>query len=270
MNDELTLIQKAERFLRAEVGTVQAVVVLGSGMSRVLAAEGVKIPYPSIPGFPVPTVEGHAGLLQVADIEGGRVAVLRGRAHLYEGYRPEEVVRPVRIFARLGARTFLATNAAGVVDPKFRPGQLMFLRDHLNFLWANPLRGSNLDEFGPRFPDLSRAYDRELIRVGRRAAGRAGHEGIYAGMAGPSFETPAEIRMLRKLGAGAVGMSTIPEVIAAVHAGLRTGAVSCLTNWAAGLSKKPLTHEEVIETTARTEQLLDRVVRAQLRHVLGA
>lgn len=265
MNAELAAIDRAVRFLRPKVGALDAAVILGSGMSRALPLRGDAIPFAKIPGFPASSVLGHAGVLQHGKMKGTRVAVLRGRAHLYEGHGAAEIARPVRVMARLGIRTLIVTNAAGVVESKFRPGDLMFITDHINLSGGNPLRGPNLDTLGPRFPDMSSAYDPDLTRLGLRLAGRSARRGVYAAMPGPSFETPAEIRMLRGLGAHAVGMSTVHEVIAAVHAGVKVVGISCLTNWAAGLARQPLNHEEVLEVTARVEDRLGRVLEGLLQ-----
>jgi purine-nucleoside phosphorylase len=229
----------------------EAAVVLGSGLSDLdLGPVSARIPYSAIPGFPRPSVPGHAGVLTLH----GAVAVLRGRAHLYEGRAVEDVVRPVRVLARLGARTLVLTNAAGAIHPAFRPGDLMVIEDHLNLTGTNPLRGT------AAFVDMTGVYDPDL----RRAAGRGVRRGVYAAMPGPSYETPAEVRMLRRLGADAVGMSTVPEAIAARSEGMRVLGLSCLANRAAGLAGRPLSHAEVL---AVTRSMRDRVA-ALLRRVL--
>jgi purine-nucleoside phosphorylase len=264
---ERVAIQSAVRFLHRRFPSFPRVaVVLGSGLGDVLREGGASIPYRSIPHFPKPKICGHAGVLEV-----GAVAVLRGRSHYYEGHPLEAIVRPVRILAQLGVKTVLFTNAAGTVHPRFRPGDLMLLEDHINLLGVNPLRGDNLDFLGPRFPDLSEAYDRELRRKALRVAKKIGvslRRGVYVAMPGPSYETPAEIRMLRAWGADAVGMSTVPEVITARHAGLRVAAISCITNLAAGLSKHPLSHEEVLETNQGAGRSLDRLLKGLLEGIV--
>ncbi len=238
--------------------------VLGSGLGAFGDRLGLKIPYTEIPGIPIPSVAGHGASLCLGTLQGTEVACLQGRVHLYEGHPVDDVVFGVRLLVRLGCRAVLLTNAAGGIDPSFRPGDLMLIRDHLNLTGHNPLVGANDDALGPRFPDLGDAYDPRLADLAKGAARAAGvdlKEGVYAAMLGPSYETPAEIRMLRTLGAAAVGMSTVAEVIALRHAGARVGAVSCVTNLAAGLSKTPLSHEEV-ETVAGASA-------ARLADVLG-
>ncbi len=242
----------------------QVAVVLGSGLGEIsLGAASVEIPYADIPGFPGSAVAGHPGRLALC----GEVALLRGRPHYYEGRSMEEVVRPVRAMALLGVRTVVLTNAAGAVNPAFQPGDLMIITDHLNLMGANPLRGPNLDGLGLRFPDLTAAYDPGLVRATERAARGLSvrvRKGVYAAFPGPSYETPAEVRMLRRLGADAVGMSTVPEVIAARQAGMKVLAISCIANLAVGLRKEPLSHEEVTAVMRRAagglEALLLKVI----------
>jgi purine-nucleoside phosphorylase len=240
--------------------------VLGSGLGAFAdgLADSVVIPFDEIPHFPAPTVEGHAGALVVGLIEGVPIAALKGRVHYYEGRSLPEVVFPVRVLGRLGVRTLVLTNAAGAINPAFQPGELMVLRDHINLL-GNPLIGPNEGELGPRFPDMSTAYDPELRKIAVRAGTAAGatmHEGVYIAVTGPSYETPAEIRMARALGADAVGMSTVPEVLAARHMGMRVVALSCLTNPAAGVSEQPLDHRDVLVVGERLRStLLDVLTR---------
>lgn len=262
--NEGSAIAAAARAVRLRVRRFPRVaVVLGSGLGDVLRFDGVAIPYGSIPHFPRPRVPGHNGILEV-----GEIAVMRGRCHYYEGHSMEDVVRPVRVLAELGVKTLILTNAAGAVNPRFRPGDLMIIDDHLNLMGTNPLRGTNLDSIGPRFPDLSDAYDPELRAVLTSAAKSARlrlRRGVYAALGGPSYETPAEIRMLRRLGADAIGMSTVPEVIAARHAGIRVAAVSCITNLGAGISRGPLSHEEVLETNRGAGKAMDRLLSEFLK-----
>ncbi len=263
---ERSSIRTAARAIRKRVRSFPEVgVVLGSGLGNVLNGKGTSIRYGAIPHFPKSKVRGHAGVLQVGD-----VAVLRGRCHYYEGYSMQEVVRPIRVLAELGVKTVVLTNAAGSINPKYKPGELMMIEDHLNFMGGNPLRGGNLDDIGPRFPDMSDTYDPELRKKAVRVA-RAQkitlRKGVYVALAGPSYETPAEIRAYRKLGADVVGMSTVPEVIAARHAGMRVMAFSCITNLAAGLSVDPLSHDEVIETTQAASGDLARFLEAFLEKV---
>lgn len=230
--------------------------VLGSGLG-VLAEQmtrAVKIPYGDIPSFPISTVPGHAGQLVLGKLGGNDVVTMQGRFHYYEGYALSEVTFPVRVMHELGVETVIVTNAAGGINESFESGDLMLIRDHINFTFRNPLIGRNQPEWGPRFPDMSEAYDRSLRKLAREVASEQGirlQEGVYAGVTGPSYETPAEIRMLRTLGGDAVGMSTVPEVIVARHMGMRVLGISCITNMAAGVLDQPLSHEEVMETAER-------------------
>lgn len=230
--------------------------VLGSGLG-VLAEQmtrAVKIPYRDIPSFPISTVPGHAGQLVLGKMGGNDVVTMQGRFHYYEGYALSEVTFPVRVMHELGVETVIVTNAAGGINESFESGDLMLIRDHINFTFRNPLIGRNEPEWGARFPDMSEAYDRSLRKLAREVASEQGirlQEGVYAGVTGPSYETPAEIRMLRTLGGDAVGMSTVPEVIVARHMGMRVLGISCITNMAAGVLDQPLSHEEVMETAER-------------------
>ena len=228
-------------------------VVLGSGLGDYADTleDAQVIDYKDIPGFPQSTVPGHAGRLVLGKKHGVPLACMQGRFHCYEGYTPAETVIPLRALIRLGIKRLLITNAAGGINESFQPGDIMIITDHINFASLNPLAGPNLDEFGPRFPDMSFAYDKELVAALKEAAREHGIDvkmGVYAMMKGPSFETPAEIRALRVLGADAVGMSSVPEIITAAHAGVKSAALSCITNMAAGILNQPLTHEEVMET----------------------
>jgi purine-nucleoside phosphorylase len=248
-HDEL---EEAATFVRkAAAGPVPEVgVVLGSGLGgwADTLAEAQRVPYAEVPHMPRSSVVGHAGNLVVGKVGATRVACLQGRVHLYEGHDAARVVFGVRLLAKLGCRAVVLTNAAGGLRRGFAPGDLMLLSDHLNFLGRNPLCGPNDERLGPRFPDMTYAYDRDLRRLARETAvatGQTLHEGVYAALLGPSYETPAEIEMLRRMGADAVGMSTVPEVIALRHMGVRTAAVSCITNLAAGMGEAQLDHSEV-------------------------
>ena len=243
--------------------------VLGSGLGAFAddLQDAVAIPYAEIPGFARPTVEGHAGRLVSGTIEGVPVVAMQGRFHYYEGYTFEEVVFPVRSLGLLGIKSLVLTNAAGGLNVELDQGSLMVISDHLNLMGANPLLGLNDERFGPRFPDMSEVYSREYQEVAVAEAHAVGLElrrGIYAALSGPSYETPAEIRMLRTLGADAVGMSTVPEAIVARHMGMKVLGISCITNMAAGLLDQPISHTEVIETGARVhdtfKELLRRVI----------
>jgi purine-nucleoside phosphorylase len=234
----------------------QVAVVLGSGLGGFAdeLEDAVELPYGEIPGWPLSTAVGHAGTLVAGTLDGLPLWVLRGRAHLYEGHTAEKVVFGVRVLGRLGLRTLVLTNAAGGIDPAFGQGALVLITDHVNLQGASPLVGPNDDALGPRFPDMTDAYDPELRRRARAAADRLGielNEGVYAAWLGPAYETPAEIRFVRAIGAQLVGMSTVPEVLAARHMGIRCLALSCVTNMAAGLGGGGVDHEEVLEVGAR-------------------
>lgn len=247
-------INSAYEYLKEKIDyKLDICVVLGSGLGDYAETfTGAKtIAYKDIPGFPVSTVPGHAGQLIFGQKYGLNIACMNGRFHCYEGYDADETVIPLRSLIKLGVRKLLITNAAGGVNLDFDPGDIMIIKDHINFTFLNPLVGKNLDEFGPRFPDLSYSYDKKLIELMKTVASENGikvREGVYAMMKGPSFESPAEIKALRILGADAVGMSSVPEIIAAAHAGVSSAALSCITNMAAGILDQPLSHEEVIET----------------------
>ncbi len=245
--------------------------ILGSGLGAYAdTLEGrTVIPFQDLPHFPRSTVPGHSGNLVLGEAAGIPVAVLQGRVHFYEGYAMEEVVYPARVLGSLGIRRLIVTNAAGGINVGFQPGDLMLIRDHINLMGTNPLIGKNFDELGVRFPDMSEAYDGGMLATALRIAGGLGialRQGVYLGLTGPSYETPAEIRMFRTLGADAVGMSTIPEVIVANHMGIRVLGLSCITNMAAGILPRKLTHQEVIDTTERVKgkiiSLLDGLVPA--------
>ncbi len=246
--------------------------ILGSGLG-ILAKEvenPVIIPYDKIPNFPVSTVEGHAGNLVIGMLEGKKIIIMQGRFHFYEGYSMDEVTHPVRVLKLLGIKTLIVTNAAGGVNEEFKAGDLMFIQDHINQMGTNPLMGKNYEEFGPRFPDMSHAYDPELIKLGKEVAKKLEidtKEGVYIAVTGPSYETPAEIRAFRVLGANAVGMSTVPEVIVANHMGIRVLGISCITNMAAGVLPQPLVHSEVMETAERVKPIFISLVRGILKEV---
>jgi purine-nucleoside phosphorylase len=262
------MIEKAADVLRQRMPAPPAIgLILGSGLG-VLAEEieeAVRIPYEEIPGFPVSTVEGHAGRLVCGRLEGAAVVAMQGRFHYYEGYSLREVTFPVRVMKALGVRQLIVTNAAGGVNEQFRPGDLMIISDHINLLGTNPLIGPNDPELGPRFPDLTEAYSRRLRQLAKEAAAKLGlrvQEGVYVANTGPSYETPAEIRMIRTLGGDAVGMSTVPEVIVARHGGMEVLGISCISNMAAGMSDAPLHHDEVVETAERVKTDFLRFIKA--------
>ncbi|MFB6262642.1 MAG: purine-nucleoside phosphorylase [Bradymonadaceae bacterium] len=237
-------------------GTPEMALVLGSGLGMLAdeLEDDRAFAYEAIPHFPVSDIEGHAGELVFGELEGRDVVVMRGRVHYYEGWTPGEVTFPVRTFGAMGIDRFVVTNSAGSANPDYSPGELMLITDHLNLTGANPLRGPNDERFGPRFPDMSEAYDvdyRDLARAAAEACGLSLREGVYAGMAGPSYETPAEIEMIHTIGGDAVGMSTVPEVIVANHMDMRVLGISCITNLGAGLGDEALDHAEVEEIAGR-------------------
>lgn len=241
-------------------------VILGSGLGAFadLVLDKQVIPYKDIPHFPTSTVEGHAGQLVFGKVEGRTVVVMQGRFHYYEGYSMHEVTFPIRVMQVLGVKGLIVTNAAGGINPDFNPGDLILIKDHLNMMGDNPLRGANLSTLGPRFPDLSDAYNRDWRQKALVIAKELGinpQEGVYAAMSGPNYESPAEIRFLRSVGADMVGMSTVPEVIVANHGGMRVLGISCVTNMAAGILDQKLSHVEVMETASRIEKQFVHFVR---------
>ena len=252
------------------IGSLQprVAIVLGSGLGSVADAvqSAIRIPQSAIPGFPKPAAPGHKGELVAGTLEGVPVLVLSGRFHLYEGHSPQVAALPVRVFARLGIRTLVVTNAAGGIRLMFRPPNLMLIADHINLMFRNPLEGP-IEEGEQRFPDMSDPYDRDLRALAREVALQekiALEEGVYAALLGPSYETPAEIRMLQRLGADAVGMSTVPEVIVARARGIRCLGFSSITNVAAGLSAAPLSHEEVLAAGTQVAGQLATLIRGVL------
>lgn len=248
MQETLDFIIERTNNFKPEIG-----IILGSGLGDfVQDFEMISIPYSEIPNFKASTVQGHHGQLVFAKIQGKNVVIMQGRYHFYEGHSMEEVVYPVKVLKKLGVKTLIITNAAGAVNENFEAADLMLISDHINFMGTNPLIGNNDDNLGTRFPDMSEVYKKDLIKIAENCAKEIGFEakkGIYAGLTGPSYETPAEIRMLRTLGADAVGMSTVPEAIAANYCNMNVLGISCITNAAAGIKQIPLSHEEVIETT---------------------
>jgi purine-nucleoside phosphorylase len=247
--------------------------VLGSGLGPFADefANATKIPYTEIPHFPRSTAIGHAGQLVVGNVDGIAVAGMQGRVHLYEGYSVKDVVFPIRVFARMGVKAVILTNAAGGI--KFTQGRLVIISDHINLQGVNPLTGLNDERFGQRFPDMSTAYDKRFREMAVGQGNRLGigiDEGVYAALAGPSYETPAEIRYLRTIGADLVGMSTVPEVIAARHSDMKVLGISCVTNAAAGILNQPLNHREVLETAARVKGDFVALLKAVLPRIAEA
>src|SRR6266404_716719 len=249
--------------------------VLGSGLGA-FANEfenTAKIPYARIPNFPRSTAIGHAGQLVVGKVGGIAVAAMQGRVHLYEGYSAKQVAFPIRVFARMGVKALIVTNAAGGINLNYSEGALVALRDHINLQGANPLIGANDDRFGPRFPDMTRAYDAEFRRFVAEAGKKLSlslYEGVYLALAGPNYETPAEIHSLRTLGADLVGMSTVPEVLVARHSCIRVLGISCVTNMAAGITGKTLSAEEVFETGAKVKHQFIGLLRAIIPRIAAA
>ena len=263
-------VEEAAEAIRRRAGVIpDTAIVLGSGLGDFAdaLADAIVIPYADLPHWPGSRVVGHAGRLAIGNLKGRRLAALAGRVHFYEGHNLETVVFATRVMGRLGVKHLMLTNAAGGVNTGFAQGALMIIDDHLNLLGSSPLVGSNDDRLGPRFPDMSEVYSRRLRRIADAAATAAGvpvSHGVYAALHGPSYETPAEIRYLRTIGADAVGMSTVPEAIAARHMGLEVLGISCITNMAAGVLPQPLNHEEVLETARRVRgsfiRLLEGIV----------
>ncbi|MCU1304194.1 MAG: purine-nucleoside phosphorylase [Candidatus Sulfotelmatobacter sp.] len=270
MTDHYTLAETAAQSilqrtpLRPRIG-----LVLGSGLGSFADSltETTKIPFREIPSFSLSTAIGHAGQTVIGKAGSVPVAVMQGRVHLYEGYSPQQVAFPIRVFRRMGIRAIILTNAAGGINLTYKQGALVLISDHINLQGNNPLAGPNDDRFGVRFPDMTHAYDksyRESARDEARKLGMTLHEGVYAALLGPSYETPAEIRYLRTIGADLVGMSTVFEVIAARHMGIKVLAISCVTNMAAGILDKPLSHQEVMETGERVKTSFEALLRAVL------
>ncbi|MFQ6033754.1 MAG: purine-nucleoside phosphorylase, partial [Candidatus Bipolaricaulia bacterium] len=253
---ELERLQAATQYIRERTEAAPKVgIILGSGLSAAMELEDEHcIPFAEIPHFPRSTVAGHLGSLCVGRLAGKDILAQKGRVHWYEGYAMREVAFPVRVMRLLGIEKIFITNAAGAINEEFSPGNLVLIRDHINMIPDNPLRGENLEELGPRFPNMSEAYSLSLREIAIRAALAEGielKEGVYVAVPGPMYETPAEIQAYRRLGADLVGMSTVPEVIAAAHCGLEVLGISCVTNMAAGIGHAKLAHEEVLEVTAR-------------------
>lgn len=268
MADQFTLADSAAQLilsrtqLRPRIG-----LVLGSGLGAFAdsLADAARVPYAEIPSFPQSTAIGHAGRMVIGKAGEVPVAAMQGRVHLYEGYSAQQVAFPLRVFARMGIKAVILTNAAGGISLGYSQGALVLVRDHINLQGTNPLVGPNDDRFGARFPDMSYAYCKEFRQLAREEASSLGitlHEGVYAALLGPSYETPAEIEYLRRIGADLVGMSTVAEVIAARHMGLNVLAISCVTNMAAGILDQPLSHAEVMETGERVKSIFEALLRA--------
>jgi purine-nucleoside phosphorylase len=267
LSDLYSRVENAVRSIRSRSEVdAKVAVVLGSGLGAFAEdfEQSVSLPYREIPGFVSSTAEGHVGRLVIGKVKGVPVLAMQGRVHYYEGYTLEEVTFPIRTFHLLGIKTLILTNAAGGIDVQLTQGALMVISDHLNLMGVNPLRGRNDERFGPRFPDMSEVYTRELQELATEEARELDitvRRGIYAALAGPSYETPAEIHMLRAFGADAVGMSTVPEAIVARHMGMKVLGISCITNMAAGISETPIHHEEVMETGQKVREKFTELLR---------
>jgi purine-nucleoside phosphorylase len=262
-------LQEAAVFIKARTGKAptEIALVLGSGLGGLVdeLSDTIAIPYKDIPHFPVSTVPGHAGRLVVGMLEGRRILCMQGRFHYYEGYSMDKVVFPIQVMRMLDIRNLLLTNAAGCVNENWKPGDLMVIKDHIKLIADNPLRGPNSSDLGQRFFDMSKAYDPALRAMAIQCGKDLGldvKEGVYQLFTGPSFETPAEVRFARMCGADAVGMSTVPETIAANHCGIKVLGISCLTNMAAGILDQPLNHEEVLETGQRVKESFTALVKS--------
>ena len=273
MNDQFTLADNAAQLilsrtkLRPKIG-----LVLGSGLGAFADSltDATRVPYSEIPSFPQSTAIGHAGRLVIGNAGNVPVAAMQGRVHQYEGYSAQQVAFPIRVFGRMGIKSVILTNAAGGINLGFSQGALVLIRDHINLQGTNPLVGPNDDRFGVRFPDMTHAYSRAYREIAREEAADLGimlHEGVYAALLGPSYETPAEIEHLRRIGADLVGMSTAAEVIVARHMGLEVLAISCVTNMAAGILDQPLSHAEVMETGERVKSTFEALLRAVLPRI---
>lgn len=269
----LSKIKEASNFIKEKINYEPKIgLILGSGLG-ILADEikdAINIEYKDIPYFPTSTVEGHSGKLVIGKLENKYVIALQGRFHYYEGYSMKDVTFPVRVMKEIGIKNIIVTNAAGGSNTSFEPGDLMIINDHINFSFNNPLMGKNFDELGPRFPDMSHAYNEDLIKLAEDTGNELDiklKKGVYMFFTGPTYETPAEIKMAQILGADAVGMSTVPEVIVAVHGGLNVLGISCITNMAAGILNKPLDHKEVIETTQKVKNEFIKLVKQIIKKV---
>lgn len=267
----LERIEIAKDYIKGKYeGKIDLAIILGTGLGELSETieNSIKIPYKEIPEFPVSTVEGHKGELIIGDLSGKKVLVFNGRFHYYEGYSMETVTFGVRTAKALGINNIIITNAAGGMNPSYHAGELMIITDHINLLGDNPLIGKNFKELGPRFPDMSQAYNREFILLTQKAAKDLSihiNKGVYVSVAGPNFETPAELRMLRMIGGDAVGMSTIPEVIAANHMGMKVLGISCITDMAVAETLEPVSHEIVLANANRAKNnflsLIKKVVK---------
>jgi purine-nucleoside phosphorylase len=271
--DLFTRAESASTFLLGQTSLRPKIgLVLGSGLGGFAdeLTEAIKIPYSEIPGFSPSTAIGHAGQMVIGNAGEVAVAAMQGRVHLYEGYSAQQVAFPTRVMGRMGIKALILTNAAGGINLEYQQGALVVITDHINLQGSNPLVGPNDERLGPRFPDMTKAYwkpYREMALAEGKRTGKTLYQGVYAGLLGPSYETPSEIRYLRTIGADLVGMSTIPEVITAAHMGINVLAISCVTNMAAGILDQPINHEEVLETTERVRENFIGLLRAVLPRI---
>ncbi|HUA14372.1 MAG TPA: purine-nucleoside phosphorylase [Verrucomicrobiae bacterium] len=270
MTDSYTSAEAAAQLIQSRTSLRPGIgLVLGSGLGAFADSltDAVRVPYAEIPSFPQSTAIGHAGRMVVGKAGSVAVVAMQGRVHLYEGYSAQQVAFPIRVFGRMGVRAVILTNAAGGINLSYSQGALVLIRDHINLQGTNPLVGANDDRFGARFPDMTQAYSRPYRKIAQDEGGKLGitlHEGVYAGLLGPSYETPAEIEYLRRIGADLVGMSTVAETITARHVGIEVLAISCVTNMAAGILDQPLSHAEVMETGERVRTTFEALLRAVL------
>ena len=273
MQEMIKKIKQTKNYIKNVVNTEPEIgIILGSGLGFLVEEiqNPTLLPYDDIPHFPTTTVEGHKGQLAIGELEGKNVVMMQGRFHYYEGYSMEDVVYPVRVMAQLGIKNLIITNAAGGVNVDFKAGDLMLITDHINLTGTSPLIGPNIKQFGERFPDMSEAYDPDLRKIAVSAAKDLTinlQEGIYAGVTGPNYETPAEIRYLRAIGADAVGMSTVPEVIVANHMGIKILGISCITNMAAGVLLEKLSHDEVVETANKVKGTFIKLIKGVVKEI---
>jgi purine-nucleoside phosphorylase len=273
MPDQFTSAESAAQLILSRTQLRPKIaLVLGSGLGAFADSltDATRVPYAEIPSFPQSTAIGHAGRMVIGNAGSVPVAAMQGRVHLYEGYSAQEVTFPIRVFGRMGIRAVILTNAAGGINLSYSQGALVVIGDHLNLQGTNPLVGPNDDRFGVRFPDMTQAYVRDFRAIAREEADKLNlilQEGIYAALLGPSYETPAEIHYLRRIGADLVGMSTVPEVIVARHMGMKVLAISCVTNMAAGIIDQPLSHAEVMETGERVKSTFESLLRAVLPRI---
>jgi purine-nucleoside phosphorylase len=272
-DDTFTRADSAAQFLLSQTPLRPRIgLILGSGLGAFAdaLADATRVPYSQIPSFPRSTAIGHAGQMVLGNAGKVAVAAMQGRVHLYEGYSAQEVTFPIRVFGRMGVRAVILTNAAGGINLKFGQGALVLIKDHINLQGTNPLAGPNDDRFGPRFPDMTQAYSKSYRKAAQEEAAKLGmplEVGVYAALLGPSYETPAEIRYLRTIGADLVGMSTVAEVIAARHMGIQVLAISCVTNMAAGILDQPLSHQEVMETGEKVRGQFEALLQAVLPRI---